>query len=87
MLIPMLAAIQRAPRTWPCVIRWTGRVRLHVEVRTYCDAEPIDAADGVLQLPDNTIICEACRKAIADEEIENSRRMLAAEFKRGKAER
>lgn len=45
----MLAAIERIDRL--CVVRWTGRVRLHVEVLTTC-GEKMDAADGVVQVPD-----------------------------------
>ena len=32
-------------------IKWTGRVRLHAGVVTYCNQEH-DAAEGVLQVPD-----------------------------------
>lgn len=45
----MLAAVERPDRI--CVVRWTGRVRLHVEVLLVC-GERIDAADGVVQVPD-----------------------------------
>lgn len=51
----MLAAVERsADKNKPerlCVVRWTGRVRLHVEVLTVC-GESIDAADGVVQVPE-----------------------------------
>jgi hypothetical protein len=51
----MLAAVERtADKIKPerlCVVRWTGRVRLHVEVLTVC-GDTIDAADGVVQVPD-----------------------------------
>jgi hypothetical protein len=51
----MIAAVERAAtKTKPdrlCVVRWTGRVRLHVEVLTVC-GESIDAADGVVQVPE-----------------------------------
>lgn len=54
----MLAAIERsAEKTKPerlCVVRWTGRVRLHVEVLTVCGDE-LDAADGVVQVPDTVL--------------------------------
>ena len=79
----MLAAIERsADENKPerlCVVRWTGRVRLHVEVLTVCgDTE--DASDGVVQVPDFVLtgraipsisgkgkpikICEDCKKLI-----------------------
>jgi hypothetical protein len=45
----MLAAIELPAKL--CIIRWTGRVRLHVEVVTICGAQ-MDAADGVVQIPD-----------------------------------
>jgi hypothetical protein len=48
----MLAAIELPDRL--CVVRWTGRVRLHVEVLTVC-GEKMDAADGVVQVPDAVI--------------------------------
>ncbi len=51
----MLAAVERsADKNKPdrlCVVRWTGRVRLHVEVLTIC-GDSIDAADGVVQVPE-----------------------------------
>lgn len=51
----MLAAVERAASPGKperlCVVRWTGRVRLHVEVLTVC-GEKLDAADGVVQIPD-----------------------------------
>lgn len=54
----MLAAVERsAEKNKPerlCVVRWTGRVRLHVEVLTVC-GDKIDAADGVVQVPDNVL--------------------------------
>lgn len=33
------------------VVKWTGRVRLHAGVVTYCNKTG-DAAEGVLQVPD-----------------------------------
>lgn len=51
----MLAAVERANTAKKperlCIVRWTGRVRLHVEVLTFC-GEKLDAADGVVQVPD-----------------------------------
>ena len=77
----MLAAVERpAAQGKPdrlCVVRWTGRVRLHVEVLTLC-GEKLDAADGVVQVPDFVLegrpvpsiddrrpikICDDCKKA------------------------
>jgi len=45
----MIAAIELPDKL--CVVRWTGRVRLHVEVMTVC-GNKMDAADGVVQVPD-----------------------------------
>ena len=47
----------------PCIVYWTGRVMFHVEVLTYCK-ESIDAAAGVLQVPDDTACCTACEEAV-----------------------
>lgn len=33
------------------IVKWTGRVRLHVGVTAYCGLRA-DGADGVLQVPD-----------------------------------
>ena len=80
----MLAAVERsAEKNKPerlCVVRWTGRVRLHVEVLTVC-GEELDAADGVVQVPDFVLtgrpvpsisgkgapikICEDCKRLIS----------------------
>jgi hypothetical protein len=60
------------------VVQWTGRVRLHAEVRTYCTITA-DASEGVYQLPDAAITkgtgatlrgtkwppCSRCRALIA----------------------
>jgi hypothetical protein len=48
----MLAAVELPEKL--CVVRWTGRVRLHVEVLTVCGTK-MDAADGVVQVPDFVI--------------------------------
>lgn len=45
----MLAAVELPDKL--CVVRWTGRVRLHVEVLTICGTK-MDAAEGVVQVPD-----------------------------------
>lgn len=45
----MVAAIELPDKL--CVIRWTGRVMLHVEVATVCGSK-MNAADGVVQVPD-----------------------------------
>lgn len=34
------------------IILWTGRVRLHAGLRTFCEQEG-DAANGVMQVPDS----------------------------------
>ena len=61
------------------VIKWTGRVRLHAGAVAYC-TKTHDAADGVLQIPDEVFNgsaayviapgqkrtpCPACRTAVA----------------------
>lgn len=33
------------------IVKWTGRVRLHAEARTYC-GQTGDAAEGVVQVPE-----------------------------------
>lgn len=59
----MIAVIQVAGED-PHVIMWTGRVRLHVEVKTYC-GKAFEADDGVLQVPDNWKVCERCGEKVA----------------------
>jgi len=46
----MIAAIE-GQDSFLHIVKWTGRVRLHVGVVTYCGQEH-DAAAGVLQVPD-----------------------------------
>ncbi len=58
----MKAVISIEPGKPPCLIYWTGRVRLHVEVLTYC-GEQLEADDGVLQIPDDVKVCDACDEA------------------------
>lgn len=72
----MIAAIRLKGRdpSKPCVIRWTGRVRLHVSVKTWCDEQlgADDSADaGVLQLPDGVETCEGCKVAIIRYTLDN----------------
>jgi hypothetical protein len=54
----MLAAIERAAdKTKPerlCVVRWTGRVRLHVEALTVC-GDSVNVDDGVVQVPETVL--------------------------------
>jgi hypothetical protein len=49
----------------PHVVYWTGRVKFHVGVVTYCD-EDLDASDGVLQVPDDVETCKRCNDAIVN---------------------
>lgn len=59
----MIAAVQIEDAKAPCVIYWTGRVRLHVGVRTWC-GEAYDASDGVIQIPDDAKVCTKCTSYI-----------------------
>jgi hypothetical protein len=56
----MIAVIQTDPDQPPHIIKWTGRKNFHVEVLTYCE-ERFDASDGVLQVPDNALVCFKCK--------------------------
>lgn len=55
----MKAVIPNAEGRPPCLVYWTGQVRLHVGVVTYCD-EDRRTNDGVLQVPDATPCCTKC---------------------------
>jgi len=55
----MQAAVVIEGQARPCVIYWTGRVRLSVKVTTWC-GENADASDGVLQIPDDAEVCVKC---------------------------
>jgi hypothetical protein len=44
----MLAAIELPEKL--CVVRWSGRVRLHVEVLTICGQQT--QVEGIVQVPD-----------------------------------
>lgn len=72
----MIAVIRRTVQpNEPCVVYWTGRVRLHVEIRTWCGEklEADDAADGgVLQVPDDTKICKACKIGLNKARLDNA---------------
>lgn len=59
----MKAVVQIKGKADPCVIYWTGRVRLHVGVTTWC-GEKFDASDGVLQIPDGAKVCSDCDEQI-----------------------
>jgi hypothetical protein len=59
----MLAAVQPDGRVFPCVIYWTGRVRLSVKVTSWCGGT-FDASDGVIQIPDSASVCPDCQKWI-----------------------
>ena len=45
----MIAAVET--KNGLCVVKWTGRVRLHAGVIAYC-GEEADASHGVVQVPD-----------------------------------
>ncbi len=49
----------------PCVVKFTGRVRLHVEAIAWC-SNATDASElGVItQVPDHVKCCAACEDAI-----------------------
>jgi hypothetical protein len=47
----------------PCVVYWTGRKGLSAVSTTWCKKQG-NAADGVIQVPDETKVCEACELAI-----------------------
>lgn len=69
----MKAVIPNADGTKPpCIIYFTGRVRFHVEVLTYCK-ESHDASDGVLQVPDDVPCCAACERAVDDRDYPKTR--------------
>jgi hypothetical protein len=59
----MKAVISNAGDKPPCIIYWTGRIKFHVGVVTYCKASR-DATDGVLQVPDDVPCCSACEVAV-----------------------
>lgn len=44
----MIAAIERDHMLH--IVRWTGRVRLHVEIQTYCGLKCDAGTEGVLQV-------------------------------------
>lgn len=74
----VFAAIEFPDRL--CIIRWVGRVRLHVEALTIC-GQRADAGDGVVQVPLSIQdgrgvpsiseprrllrLCAACKQALA----------------------
>lgn len=55
----MQAVVQINNPARPCVVYSTARVRLHVEIVTWC-GEKVDASDGVLQVPDDAHVCTKC---------------------------
>jgi hypothetical protein len=74
----MMAAVESG--NYLCVVRWVGRVRMHVEVLTGC-GQRIDAANGVVQVPQSVYdgrgipsiseprrvltLCPQCKSALA----------------------
>lgn len=62
------------PSKPPHVVYWTGRVRLHVHIVTWCDQDR-DASDtGVLQVSDDVKVCEECQEKIDKGEYPKPRR-------------
>jgi hypothetical protein len=57
----MVAAIPNGHST--CVIKWTGRKGLKVVALTYC-GDTVNAADGVLQLPNTAEFCSNCAEVL-----------------------
>lgn len=74
----MMAAFEFANHL--CVVRWVGRVRMHVEILTAC-GQRRDAANGVVQVPQSVYdgravvsvseprraltLCPQCKSAMA----------------------
>lgn len=69
----MKAAIPNDVGRPPCLIYWTGQVRLHVGVVTWC-GDDRTTKDGVLQIPDDMKCCEACELALAERNFPKQRR-------------
>lgn len=63
----MIAVVYPTEGSPPCVAMFTRRVKLHVGIRTWCDAE-IDGSDGVFQMPDAMPVCKRCSAAITEYE-------------------
>lgn len=59
----MKAVIPNEGSEPPCVVYWTGRIKVHVGVVTWCDKDR-DANKGVLQVPDEVKTCTACNERI-----------------------
>jgi hypothetical protein len=74
----MIAAVEFQDRV--CVIRWVGRVRMHVEALTGC-GQRVDVTSGVVQIPQGVLdgravasvseprralkLCGQCKNALA----------------------
>lgn len=56
----------------PCIVYWTGRKALHVEVVTYCDRDR-KVNDGVLQVPEDVPCCAACEDAVKEHRYPKAR--------------
>jgi hypothetical protein len=69
----MKAVISNGDSTPPCVVYWTGRVRLHVDVITWCD-QTHEASEGVLQVPGDVEVCKSCEQAIKEKRYPRPRR-------------
>ncbi len=60
-----------------CAVQTTGREGLKAVSTTWCGAKA-NAADGVIQLPDDHLIHDACEKAIEAFEKKMPRRPVTA---------
>lgn len=57
-----MKAVIRNGDQLPCIIYWTGRVRFHAGVVTWC-AKERDASDGVVQVKESLKCCAECEDA------------------------
>lgn len=58
-----MKAVVDCGRGKPCVVRWTGRQGLKAVSKMYCGAEA-NAGEGVLQVPEDVEVHEACKVAM-----------------------
>ncbi len=64
----MIACIKNPMRGKLCIVFWTGRIGLRAVAKTYCSTE-LNAADGVLQVPEHKATCPTCIEAVKRESI------------------
>lgn len=62
----MIAAVPSInPALPPCAVKWVGKTGFaSLGVQTYCN-QPRGIEKGVIQIPDDAVICGACETAIA----------------------